>query len=64
MIAFQLYSCENTHNDNSYKNSVVQVVYCIIKPVSNLYNSLNFQHLIWFQYRTNMRPYVVFAYFP
>ena len=42
MIAFQLYSCENTYNDNSYKNSVVQVVYCIIQPVSDLYNSFNF----------------------
>ena len=42
MIAFQLYSCENTYNDNSYKNSVVQAVYCIIQPVSDLYNSFNF----------------------
>ena len=42
MIAFQLYSCENTYNDNSYKNSVVQAVYCIIQPISDLYNSFNF----------------------
>ena len=42
MIAFQLYSCENTYNDNSYKNSVVQAVYCLIQPVSDLYNSFNF----------------------
>ena len=30
MIAFQLYSCENTYNDNSYKNSVVQAVYSAV----------------------------------
>ena len=42
MIAFQLYSCENTYNDDSYKNSVVQAVYGIIQPVSDLYSSFNF----------------------
>ena len=42
MIAFQLYSCENTYNDNSYKNSVVQAVYGIIQHVSDLYSSVNF----------------------
>ena len=46
MIAFQLYSCENTYNDNSYKNSVVQAVYCIIQPVTYTILSI-FQHLIW-----------------